>query len=45
MNDGLKLMLIFMAFMSVIGFFAMLIDKIKAKSRYGKSYRLFFVYG
>ena len=32
MNEGLKIMLIFMAFMSVVGFLAMGIDKRKAKA-------------
>lgn len=32
MSDGLKLMLIFMAFMSVVGFCAMGMDKAKAKA-------------
>ena len=31
MSSGLKIVLIFMAIMSVIGFFAMGIDKVKAK--------------
>ena len=31
MSDGLKIVLLLMAFMSVIGFFAMGIDKAKAK--------------
>ena len=32
MNEGLKIMLIFMVFMSVVGFLAMGIDKGKAKA-------------
>ena len=32
MNDGLKIMLIFMAFMSLLGFCAMGMDKAKAKA-------------
>ena len=32
MNEGLKIILIFMAFMSIVGFCAMGIDKAKAKS-------------